>query len=343
MLLSLIIPTRNRAQSLSDLLDSLKQLEPVSFQWEVIVVDNGSTDATPEVVAQKQAELTYSIRYVLEERPGLHQGRHRGAREARGEILAYLDDDILFTPTWFAGAAAIARGDADIIAGRVLPRWQAQPPALIQSFFSDGVCSPLSLLDLGDQVRPVAAEFVFGCNFVIRKQLVFEAGGFHPDGMPQDLLRYRGDGETALMGKLAQQGANMLYHPLAAVYHVISPERLTLDYMCKRAYMQGISDLFSQLRAEAGLIGYMPHAALNPFQRLLRRSPREVAQILARKLVVRFVKPDPAFRDVHAQVAAAHRAGWEFHRRAVAEDAALRAYVLQPSFLKSVLAPKDLT
>ena len=108
MRLSVIIPTHNRAPLLSRLLDSLPQ-DPVPFDWEIVVVDNNSSDLTPKVVKRFQGFSAISIRYFLEPRIGLVYGRHRGAEESKGEILGYLDDDMHVSPTWLLGHEKIFR------------------------------------------------------------------------------------------------------------------------------------------------------------------------------------------------------------------------------------------
>ena len=115
MLLSVVIPTRNRAQRLADLLDSLAQQDAVPFEWEVVVIDNASEDATAEVVSQKSETLPITIRHIVEPNLGLHHGRHRGAKEARGTFLGYLDDDMVLAPTWIQGVERVAQGQADAV------------------------------------------------------------------------------------------------------------------------------------------------------------------------------------------------------------------------------------
>ena len=77
MHLSVIVPTRNRSAMIASLLDSLADLQAVPWDWEVIVVDNASTDDTAACVTQKQESLQIEIRYILETRLGLHEGRNR--------------------------------------------------------------------------------------------------------------------------------------------------------------------------------------------------------------------------------------------------------------------------
>ena len=336
MLLSVVIPTRNRARFLEDLLDSLARQVEVPFAWEVVIVDNGSTDDTAAVSDRKNNQLPITIRHVGEPEPGLHCARHRGAKEARGEIVSYIDDDMILETTWVLGAEPIAAGRADAVVGRIMPRWQAPPPDWLQALIGGGVYGYLGLLDLGTAPRPVDPLMVFGGGCFLPRKLLFELGGFHPDGVPPDRLRYRGDGETALMARFKQAGRLSLYDPRATAWHIIGPERLTAEYLCRRAYHQGVSDSFTQYRAAHGLSGVPP--TTTRWERVRQMSPAELAQAVARKarrgvtgLIGRLTNSPVA--DVERRMAEAYQAGWRFHREQVNGDPALLEYVLKPTFL----------
>ena len=77
----------------------------------------------------------------------------------------------------------------------------------------DRVLSTLSLIDLGDDPKEIDPKLVFGCNFSIRRRVLSEAQGFHPDGMPEQLIRYRGDGETYVANFIAAKGYKAQYVP----------------------------------------------------------------------------------------------------------------------------------
>lgn len=334
MHLSVLIPTRNRAALTGALLDSLAQLDPVPWEWEVIVVDNGSMDNTAELVKQKQAELPIRIRYVLEERPGLHQGRNRGAIEAQGKYLAYLDDDMLLAPTWLQGVIMLEEGKADAVVGRMVPRWESPPPEWLTRMCVSGVFGLLALLDLGE--TPVETGHFYGCNLFIPRQTVFDFGGFHPDGMPQDLLQYRGDGESGLWMKMRAAGKSLWYSPPAIAYHIVPQSRMTAEYMKKRSYNQGISNSFTDLRVRHGLYGKRPSG--------LRFLARVVRSRLGRLPVVRYGRyslrhlcaisqTERDIASVQYEIAKGSAQGWAFHRAAIRQSKELQTYVLAESFL----------
>src|SRR5215831_4126383 len=98
---SIIVPTRNRANMLLTALESIEKVADPSESIDVIIVDNGSSDQTKAVCERMGPRFRRNeLRYFYDDMPGLLTGRHRGAREAKGEILAYLDDDVVLAPTW---------------------------------------------------------------------------------------------------------------------------------------------------------------------------------------------------------------------------------------------------
>jgi glycosyltransferase involved in cell wall biosynthesis len=338
LIFSVIVPTRNRSMPLIDLLNSLAEQEAVPLEWEVIVVDNGSTDNTFEVVKQMMITSPLDIRYVYEAKVGLHHARHRGAVEARGEFLGYLDDDMILTPTWIQGVEMLAERKAQAVVGRILPRWEAKVPDWLEMMNKNGVLGYLGLLNLGEDRIRIDSCLVFGGNCFLPKHLLFDLGGFHPDGMPLELIRYRGDGETALMKRFAEGKHVAYYDPRATVYHIIPAERMTIEYFCRRAYNQGISNSFTHVRALhfCTNIG-STHGAKKGVGHYLRRLSemriKDLIKIIANRLrvIIYFMNRRP-YKHIYAQINAAFQAGWEFHQNEVRRDPELLKYVLKDTY-----------
>src|SRR5205809_1380614 len=100
--ISIVVCTQNRAEMLRGALASLYDLDADGFSYEIVVIDNGSTDATPEVIAAAEAESRNPLRRIYEPEKGIVSARNRGIREARGRWIAFFDDDQIANSKWLA-------------------------------------------------------------------------------------------------------------------------------------------------------------------------------------------------------------------------------------------------
>jgi glucosyl-dolichyl phosphate glucuronosyltransferase len=353
MMLSVVIPTRNRSERLGVVLRSFEMQSLTNRDFEIIVVDNGSTDRTRQVVEESASRIA-NVRYVYDELPGLHVGRHRGFSEAHGDILVYVDDDIEAFPTLLK-AIRDAFTDLEImlVGGKCLPKFEAEPPEWLSGMWvpnaqGNRILSYLSLIDLGEIPKVVNPLFVFGCNFSIRRSVLAEAGGFHPDGMPQELVLFRGDGETHVSNFISAKGYRALYYPKASVYHLVPLERMTFDYFCRRAFNQGISDSFTAIRESHGLgLRTSPDSRKEDgdmtgliWQSALRHAVRVIPgklrfQISRMKRSVRgqvVAGRSIAAEDLARAITVAYQDGYTYHQRSVKESEELLSWVLKKSY-----------
>lgn len=250
--LSVIIPTRNRSSLLEKAIQSLIIQTYPQDNFEIIIIDNGSTDVTKDVVELYKAKMPHLF-YAYEPSPGLHVGRHAGLKIARGDILVYADDDIEAFPTWLEGIAeSFEDPSVALVGGNNLPRYETPPPPWVELLWNKtpfGMANgTYSILDFGNAIQEISPYYVWGCNFSIRKGVLLEVGGFHPDGMPDEFLRYRGDGESAVSKEILQAGYKTIFNPKTSIYHFVPTKRMTLQYIHKRGYQQGISDSYTSIR-----------------------------------------------------------------------------------------------
>jgi glycosyltransferase involved in cell wall biosynthesis len=320
---SIIIPTRNRASYLKDALVSTLNQSFSEDEYEIIVVDNGSTDDTKQVVEALNQQNDNRIRYFYDAHLGLHVGRHLGAKHARGDILLYADDDILASPDWVKEIhACYSETEVGAAGGKIIGKFETKPPEWVNP--NTGY---LSLLDLGDDYKEINTNEIYGCNLSIRKNILFELGGFHPDAVPQNLIRYRGDGESALMFKVVAAGYKTVYNPRAYVYHVIPSSRLTIDYFKRRAFNQGVSDSFSKIRANGSLSPDVKKNKVN-LSTLSWRSPFRIAKVL----IIKVLPTKEPYGDIKKAVNQAYWEGYTFHQTEVKNDPELLAYVLKEDY-----------
>ena len=357
--ISIVIPTRNRHQHLARCLNSLLRHSLNSSDFEVIVIDNGSTDDTRQIVDGFQSKLV-NLRYAYEASPGLYVGRHRGYQEAQGDILVYADDDIEAFATWLEAIQDAFRDPKVVmVGGKCLPMFESGPPDWLTAMWrpnpaGERILGYLSLIDLGDEVKPVNPFYVFGCNFAIRRSVLREAGGFHPDGMPQELIHFRGDGESYVSSFIQAKGYHALYHPAAAVYHAVPRSRMTSAYFCRRAFNQGISDSFTAIRRAQGLDAVPVEDRADPppapapgqapsFYRRLRAKPLSEfpgAVIRRAQRLLGWDQPRPApvhpaadpHAALHLAIQAAHDRGYAYHQDCVARSPALLGWVIRDDY-----------
>ena len=331
MILSVIIPTHNRCSLLQAALNSLEMQTLPRSDFEVLVIDNGSTDNTKQVVESAQQRLG-NVRYFYEPTPGLHVGRHLGLKMAKSDILVYADDDIEAFPTWLeAIAESFQDPEVVLVGGKNLPKWESDPPDWILKMWEpdkngNRILGYLSILDLGDQEKEISPFYVFGCNFSIRKRVLLEASGFHPDGMPKELIIYRGDGETHVSRYIQAKGYKAFYNPKASIYHVIPRERLTIEYFEYRAFIQGISDSFSDIRKKHRKDNYDNYETniLALLKRYLHPLKRKINSL---------VNPDDWQKNkLKAHLRQAWLNGYNFHQDAVKQNSELLKWVLRDDY-----------
>ena len=255
MKVSVIIPTRNRAIYLEKMLDSLLEQTISKDEFEVIVIDNGSTDSTKVVCSQKKNSFPH-FRYILEKNPGLHSGRNRGFLEAQGDYLLFADDDVIAFPTWIEGIIeGLEREDVALAGGNVIPKFETNKPEWLNDFIVNKnhfmIVGQLSVIWTSERENRIINPFyIFGCNFGVKREILEKCEGFHPDGMPDGLLMYRGDGESYVSHYVQQNRLKAMFVPKASVYHVIPQERTSILYLRKRGKRDGISEMYSKLREE---------------------------------------------------------------------------------------------
>jgi GT2 family glycosyltransferase/glycosyltransferase involved in cell wall biosynthesis len=232
---SVLICTRNRADELADGVELLV----AHGARDVVIVDNGSTDATPEVAAELAARLPGVVRVVEEPSAGLCHARNAGAAAARHELLLYVDDDARVAPGWLEHVAhALARPGVVNAGGPICALWPAERPA---GWPGRELEALLSVLDLGDAERALAPpDVVYGANWAVRREALHAVGGFDPAFGPGPGAAINGD-EVSVAWRLHRAGLGATrYVPGAAVGHRIPADRVEDAFLQRRALCVGV-------------------------------------------------------------------------------------------------------
>jgi len=247
---SVVISTRDRASLLGSAIESVIAQDFPRERYEIIVVDNGSHDATRGLVDRYVAQAPVSVVYCHEERPGVSFARNRGALVARHEYVAFLDDDAEAAPSWLSAfEAAIDEHDAVAIGGRVEPVLErhTQPPP----WWKDADIRGLFGLDHSAIIggRSVARIgwplWLGGGNAVYAARLLNEVGCFRTFLGPTGTRRRVAE-DIDLNVRLELAGVPIHYAHDAVIEHIVSADRLTARYIRRRAYWAGRTDAAAQ-------------------------------------------------------------------------------------------------
>jgi glucosyl-dolichyl phosphate glucuronosyltransferase len=250
MTLSVIIPTLHRPEPLMRQLHSLQRQTLASF--ELLVVDNAADGHLRCRLAAFNSTAPHPVRYFPEPHLGLMQARHTGARHATADVLVYLDDDQTSRPGALQAYAEAFAAHPEMAAagGPVMLAYDEPPPSWLHRYVAwqlaaTGMCPVLSALDLGPDFRLTRRGIFFGGNMAIRRDVLFQVGGFHPELVGSTCV---GDGEVGLYQALWAHALCIGYVPEALQVHHIPPERMTVAYVCRRSALDGPSDMYALYR-----------------------------------------------------------------------------------------------
>lgn len=290
---SVVLCTHNRADLLRDALEGALDQDLAPERYEVVVVDNDSTDDTPEVVRRAAAAAAVRVTRAPESSRGLSFARNRGIAESRGEVIVFADDDVLVGRGWLAALAA-PFDDPEVMAagGPIEPAWPGEAPAWLPAWMH----AFLSIGDFPDARE--AGRFVWprqpwGANMAFRRRVFDELGDF-PVDLGRVGTRLLSNEEVLLFRRIHERGWTVAFAADAVLRHRILPERLSESWFQHRLYWQGRSDAVMDLRYGGALrerldqyLRFLTHVPLererSPFEvRALRRGALGYLQGLLR-------------------------------------------------------------
>jgi glycosyltransferase involved in cell wall biosynthesis len=240
---TVLICTYNRSSFLGDTLDSLARLRvPGSITWDVLVVDNNSTDGTRALVESRKPAFPVPLRYLFEARQGKSNALNAGMAATPARFIVFTDDDVRVPATWLEAAVVplLERADIDYTGGPVRPVWGGRKPAWLDEKGNLG--GTIAVKDHG------AEPFIFeerkktplGVNMAVRRTLVERIGGFRPD-LGRSGKSLLGQEQAEFFYRSRQAGARGLYVPGMILEHVVPASRLTRSYFRRWWYWKGVS------------------------------------------------------------------------------------------------------
>jgi len=235
MILSIIICSYNRASYISDALTSLYHQSAGLNEFEIIIVDNNSTDNTKEVYTQwRQSNTNGQFIFINETKQGASFARNSGAAIAKGQWVCFMDDDAVATPNYVENILKHIQNKPDAVGfgGRIIPKYIPAEPKWMSYYVSSLVGN--------FNYAPIACAFENGkypleSNMIVKKSVYDQIGGFNVN-LPGVVgtLRIGGEGKD-LFYKILSLGHTIYYDPEICIHHVVEVKKLTSEYMYRVA------------------------------------------------------------------------------------------------------------
>ncbi|MCE7979647.1 MAG: glycosyltransferase [Caldilinea sp. CFX5] len=232
--ITVVVCTYNRANLLSNVLQSLCEQTLPPSEYEVIVVDNNSTDHTRDIVHSFRQNHP-NVRYVHETQQGIGYARNRGWREAKADYVAYTDDDCKVPAHWLKTATdIIQKVKPSVLGGAILAFYDTPRPPWFRDDYGTH--------DLGSEARYLAKGegFFSTSNMIIQRALVQALGGFKGElGHSKNKIAYGEETDLQKRIRAALPEESFYYDPQLYVYHLVRPEKMTLYWLIRHSFADG--------------------------------------------------------------------------------------------------------
>jgi GT2 family glycosyltransferase len=236
---TVVVATYNRCRDLADILLALVSQDGTDeFSYEILVVDNNSTDRTRAVVEALQGRGYENLRYCFEGHQGKSYALNTALERAAGSLYAIADDDFVIEADWLnrIARAFSEHPTASIVGGKVLPVWSESPPG----WLTESCWAPLALCDYGDEVRVTDRRHPL-CLLAaaLRRADVISVGGYRSDLGVSGRSRIGGTEDAELQLRMYRAGYRGVYVPGVVTYHKVPRERTTRAYHRRWHYSHG--------------------------------------------------------------------------------------------------------
>jgi len=294
IIITVVICTYNNAKFLERTLASLTQQQVARYlEWSVLVVDNNSTDETPEVVEryQKLGKIP-KLRIVHESKQGLSYARRRAVCETSSDLIAFVDDDCLLSPDWLQQAITFCQEypKAGAVGSRVTLLWEVPPKKEILQF--EGYLSSYNRGDLPAQMPSIGETYLVGAGLVVRRSALLASGWLEKMalvGRNGKILTAGDDSEMVL--RIRNAGYELWYNPAMQLQHYIPQQRMSFDYICR--LLRGIGQSRSILYVLGNRLQPTLRVRCIIFGKSVRYLSRVILSIAYRNILrVRSLPPD---------------------------------------------------
>lgn len=229
-MITAIICTYNRAKYIGPLLESLAANDLPKIEYEILLVDNNCTDKTREICdAYAAAHPDVQFRYTVEPVQGLSAARNRGIREAKGEIIVYIDDDALVDTHYLRDYAEWFASHPETMAcgGPIIPLYETAEPDWMTPYTKSLLTA---WMDYGNKPRKYPkGRFPGGGNAAYRKS-VFEKAGLFNTELGRKGNNLMGAEEKDIFDKMQTLGMQIMYIPSPVLHHIIPQTKLEKEY-----------------------------------------------------------------------------------------------------------------
>ena len=285
-MLTVLFATFNGVGTLPDVLEAYRLIQTPVGGWKMVVVDNGSSDKTKEIVSSYSDKLPVTL--LQENRRGKNIALNTGLQEIEGDLVALTDDDTIPATDWLTRLRTIADAQPDftVFGGSIVARWPADPPSWLLHSFPLGPV--FGLTNPAWPEGPVSPDHVFGANMAVRAEVFRHGARFDVSIGPTGGSYYAMGSETEFTMRLAQAGGKCWHCKEAVVAHIIRPQQMSKDWVLNRAIRYGRG----RYRLEVSRSGPAPKRLLG-FPRYL---VREITTEWLRSLKLRASRSQDLFK-----------------------------------------------
>jgi glycosyltransferase involved in cell wall biosynthesis len=235
--LTVLLATHNGEEVLPRTLRGYCELEPSPIKWQLIIVDNGSSDATSDIIYAFSEHLPLQI--LREPKVGKNRALNRGLQASKGQLVILTDDDAVPLPTFLQSWAKFidTRTDYELFGGTIYPTFETPAPNWILQD-ADLLIMLFGARDLPE--GPVKADEIFGVNMAVRKSVLDRGFRFNEDIGPNAAdLHYPMGGESDFCRRLERAGVASWFAREPAVRHIVRAHQFTDKYLAGRSYRLG--------------------------------------------------------------------------------------------------------